>query len=375
MSEILKEHLGYVSDAGRTELFKTAVMNAVRPGDHVVDLGCGSGVLGLLCLHAGAGRVTAIDSTPALEIARESLTRAGWGPKVDFIHGYSTQVELAFKADVVICDNVGYFGFDYRLIQTLADARRRFLKPGGRLIPSRLRLLLGVVESEKCWRLADGWQASGIPAEYQWLRRYGVNTKHAVNLAAVDVLAGPVELACVDLHADNPDFYSWTAELTMARDGLMHGLAGWFECELVEGVWMTNSPTSAQAIKRQQAFLPIELPLPVKAGDVVSATVMARPVDSLTAWEVRHPASGKTFRQSTWQGDLLMHDHLFKSSPDYVPQLTRLAHARQFVLGSCDGHRTVRQIQEKVLLEYSNLFPSPSEITRFVMTTLGKNTA
>ena len=69
------------------------------------------------------------------------------------------------------------------------------------------------------------------------------------------MLAGPAELGCIDLRVDNPEFFSWTVELTVARDGTLHGLAGWFECELAENVWMTNSPLSAQAIKRSQAFL------------------------------------------------------------------------------------------------------------------------
>ena len=58
------------------------------------DVGCGSAVLGLLCLQAGAGHVDAVDSTAAIEIARQSLTRAGWGDKASFIHGKSFQVDL-----------------------------------------------------------------------------------------------------------------------------------------------------------------------------------------------------------------------------------------------------------------------------------------
>ena len=374
MSSVLDEHLGYVADAVRLEQFRSAVAQVVQPGDRVVDVGCGSAVLGLLCLQAGAGHIDAIDSTAAIEIARQSLTRAGWGDKASFIHGKSFQVGLPEAVDVVICDHVGYFGFDYGLIEIMADVRRRFLKPGGRLIPGRLRLQLGAVESDKCWQLAEGWQASGIPGEFHWLRQHGINTKYAVNLQAEEVLAGPAELACIDLQVENPDFFSWTVELTMARDGILHGLAGWFECELAENVWMTNSPLSEQAIKRSQAFLPIDGPLVVKAGDIVNATVMARPADHLIAWEIRHPASGRKFSHSTWLGDLLMQEQLCKTRPDHVPQLSRVARAKALVMGYCDGQRSVGQIQEAVLREHPDLFPSAGEITRFVDAVLGGNT-
>ena len=203
---------------------------------------------------------------------------------------------------------------------------------------------------------------------------WGINTKYAVNLQANEVLAGPAELGCIDLRADNPEFFSWTADLTMSRHGTLHGLAGWFECELAENVWMTNSPLSAQAIKRSQAFLPIDGPLTVKAGEVISVTVMARPADHLIAWDVRHPASGRKFSHSTWLGDLLMQEQLNKTRPDHVPQLSRVARARALVMGYCDGQRSVGQIQSAVLQQHPNLFPSAAEITRFVASVLAGNT-
>jgi SAM-dependent methyltransferase len=374
LSNILDEHQGYVADAIRLDLFRSAIAHAVQPGDRVADVGCGSAVLGLLCLQAGAAHIDAIDSTAAIEIARQSLTKAGWGDKANFIHGKSFQVELAEPVDIVICDHVGYFGFDYGLIETMADARRRFLKPGGRMIPGRLRLQIGAVESDKCYQLAGGWAAPGIPSEFHWLRQHGINTKCAVNLKADEVLAGPAYLGCIDLQTDNPEFLSWTTEFTMPRDGVMHGLAGWFECELAENVWMTNSPLSGHAIMRPQAFLPIDGPLAVKAGDVIAANVMARPADNLIAWDVRHPASGRKFSHSTWLGDLLMQEQLAKTRPDHVPQLSRIARARVLVLGYCDGQRSVGQIQEAVLREHPLLFPSPAEINRFVAAVLRGST-
>ena len=137
---------------------------------------------------------------------------------------------------------------------------------------------------------------------------------------------------------------------------------------------MTNSPLAAQPIKRPQAFLPIDGPLEVKQGDVISATVMARPADHLIAWDVRHPASGRKFSHSTWLGDLLMQEQLAKIRPDHVPQLSRVARAKAVVLDYCDGHRTVAQIQAVVLREHPDLFPSPAEISRFVAAVLSSST-
>jgi protein arginine N-methyltransferase 1 len=371
---MLDEHLGYVADRTRLELFETAIQTTLKPGDRVVDLGCGTGVLGLKCLQAGASRVVAIDSTAMLEVARETFARAGMTDRVDFIRGDSLRVELPDRADLVICDQVGYFGFDYGIVHTLADARRRFLGPGGSLIPRTIRLQIGVVQSEKCRDKVDGWRADHVPAEVHWVRRLGVNTKHDCELGSDELLSGAAVLGDIDLSSDNPEFFSWTAELRIERDGVMHGLAGWFECELAERVWMTNSPLADRAIDRPQVFLPLDEPVEVKEKSAVRATVMARPAEHLVAWVVEVPGSGQRFSHSTWEGMMLTPEDLVRANPDGVPRLSREGEARMTVLGYCDGRRTVREIEQAVLRDHPDLLPSTGEISRFVAQALGRDT-
>ena len=370
---MLDEHLGYVSDSIRLAGYQAAIAKVVAKGSTVADLGSGSGVLGLLCLQAGAGRLFAVDDSDMLEVARETLTRSGYGDCSSFIRGKSSQIELPERVDVVICDHVGYFGFDYGVVEFFADARKRFLKPGGTLIPSSIRLNVSAVGAQRCDELVNGWCAEGIPEDFHWLRTHAVNTKHAVNLERGDVLAAPAVLGDIDLHADNPEFFSWNAELRIERDGLMHGLAGWFECELAEGVWMTNSPQAEAPIRRSQAFLPIDEAVEVKAGDTVRATVMARPADHLIAWVVEFPATGQRFAHSTWQGQLLTREQLMQRNPAHVPQLGRKGQATATVLGYCDGQRTVAEIEKAVLHDHPDLFPSAGEISGFVAKILGRD--
>ena len=370
---MLEEHLGYVADAVRLERYQSAIGKLLAAGDVVADLGCGSGVLGLLCLQAGAGHVFAVDDSAITDVARDSLQRAGQGERATFIRGKSSQIELPERVDVVICDHVGYFGFDYGIVGFLEDARKRFLKPGGKLIPSRIRLNVAAVGSKQCDELANAWQSENIPQAFHWLREHAVNTKHAVSLERADVFCAPAVLGDIDLYANHPDFFSWNAELHIERDGLMHGLGGWFECELAEGVWMTNSPLAEPAIQRNQAFLPIDEAMQVKAGERVRVTIMARPADHLIAWVVEFPATGRRFAQSTWQGQLLTLEQLLQANPERVPQLGRKGRATATILAYCDGQRTVAQIEAAVLRDHPDLFPSPEEISRFVATVLGRD--
>ena len=370
MKEILDEHICYLADTRRLDRYRAAVSATVAVGDIVADVGCGTGILGLLCLQAGAGRVEAIDASGAIDIARQSLASAGFAERVHLIHGSSFQIALPERVDVVICDHVGYFGFDYGLVETLADARRRFLKASGRMIPDRLRLHVAAVQFAPCQQLVNAWAAPEIPVEFQWLRQYSVNSKYAVNLAPPDLLSAPAELGCIDLATDNPEFFSWSATLTASSDGIMHGVAGWFDCRLADAVWMTNSPVAADAITRPQAFLPLEHPVSVATGDHIAVTVMTRPGDQLLAWDVQHSASGQRFSHSTRLGDLLRLEQLQRTRPDYVPRLSDAALARRVVLGYFDGKRTVAQIRADVKREHPHLLPTETATDRLISTVL-----
>lgn len=373
MSIVLDEHLGYVADATRLEQFKAAISLVVKPGCRVADLGCGSGILGLLCLQAGASHVCFVDDGAMLDVARQALVRAGLADRASFVRGRSQQLSLAERVDVVICDHVGCLGFDYGIQDLLEDARRRFLKPGGKLIPSRARLELAAIESKACRQRSQGWCADTVPVEFRWLGEYAVNTAHHVVLERANLLGGPAILGHMDFGADQAGFFSWAVDLDIERDGVLDGVGGWFDCELAEGFWMTNSPLAGKPIDRSQVFLPIGESVPVRAGDRIKASLMVRPAESLIAWIVEVPSVGRRFSHSTWQGMLLSPEDMLRSNPERVPRRNGASLAREVVLGYCDGRRTVREIEAVVLLKHPDLFPSASEVSRFVAQVLHRD--
>ena len=118
---MLNQHLDYLSDRRRLSSFKDSIGRVVRDGDRVIDLGCGSGVLGLMSLRAGASHVYAIDDTAMVTIARQTFKREGLANKATFFSVKSFLAELPETADVVVCDHVGYFGFDYGIVDVLRD--------------------------------------------------------------------------------------------------------------------------------------------------------------------------------------------------------------------------------------------------------------
>ena len=366
------EHLVYVSDPARIEAYRSAVARAVRDGILVADVGCGTGVLGLMCLQAGAARVYAIDSTSMIDVARTTFSNAGLLERVVFTRSPSARTVLPERVDLVICDQVGYFGFDAGIVQCYADARRRFLKPGGMMIPARLRLYAAPVESANSYRQVASWEEDPVPPALRWVAECAANTRHAVRFKPAELLGPPVRLGEIDLYADDARLFSWNASLPIERSGTLHGIAGWFECELAPGVWMTNSPLAERPIQRPQALLPIREAATVNEGESLTVSVIAKPRDEILAWVVE-TTSGRRFSQSTWHSAPLVAEQIERADADRVPRRNREGLARLTVLGYCDGRRTAREIEELVLLEHPDLFPSPEESSRFVVDVLQKD--
>ena len=206
------------------------------------------------------------------------------------------------------------------------------------------------------------------------MRDYSINAKHAINLEREDLLSPAVALGDINLYSDSPGFFAWKVEFRVERDGAANGVAGWFDCELAGNVWMSNSPLAQEPIQRPQAFLPISEAVPVKGGDTVKATIMARPADRMIAWVVEFPRTGQRFSQSTWQGMLLTEGDFVRANPGHVPRLSHEGRARLIVLGYCNGNRTAQEIAHAVLRDHPGLFPSQTEISEFVLDALRRDT-
>ena len=372
LSKILDEHLGYISDTVRLEHFRQAIALSVRPGDIVLDVGCGFAVLGLMCLEAGAARVYGIDHTDAIEIARETAVRAGFGERYHCIREHSFRAELPEQVDVIICDHVGYFGFDYGIIDILGDARRRFLKPGGRVIPGRIDLQIAGIASAAAREKAMAWSAPPIPAAFHWLEEYGINSRHRTTFSADNVLVPAANLGTIDLSADSPDHFSFTADLIATRSDEVDGLGGWFDCELAMGVRMTNSPLNRGHIDRKQVFLPFASPLAIKPGDTMRVKLVLRHDVTVITWSARNLSSGEQRRQSTWRSQILSEADR-SGKLDRVPQLGREGKARRIVLDYIDGMRTAQEIEQAVLRDHPGLFPSADQVIAFVRGELARN--
>ena len=80
----------------------------IHPGDTVIDVGCGSGVLSFVAERMGAAHVIGVDlSEEAIEVAKRNAERLGVSDRVEFRVGDLLEPVKDIQADVIIGDVSG----------------------------------------------------------------------------------------------------------------------------------------------------------------------------------------------------------------------------------------------------------------------------
>ena len=81
----------------------------VRPGDDVIDVGCGTGILSIIAAKLGARRVFGVDVAPdVVEVASRNAVRHGVSETVTILHGdLFAPLTDEVRADVIIGDVSG----------------------------------------------------------------------------------------------------------------------------------------------------------------------------------------------------------------------------------------------------------------------------
>jgi len=369
VSRVIDEHRHYLRDRHRVSAYERAIREVVRPGDVVVDLASGTGILGMLACRAGAARVYAIEEGGIAGLARQIARANGFERIITSVRGNSRHVSLPELADVVVCDQIGGFGLEAGVLEIAKDARRRFLRPGGRLVPSAVELVVAPVENAGLHGRVRFWK--GRPADFDCAPAADVaaNTGYPARFRPEHLLSAPVSAATIDLVTDPPVPLQLSGAMRASRAGVLHGIAGWFVARLSPHVTMTNSPLSAECIFRRQVFFPISEAVPIEAGATVDVSMRILPADTMYAWDVRVvPLTSPpvTFHHTTLRGMLLVREDLARTNPAHRPTLTRRGVARLSVLQLCDGAHTLTDIERAVYDAYRELFDSPADAAIFV---------
>lgn len=275
-------HIRMLNDRDRTTRYQRAIRSIVKPGDVVVDIGTGSGVMAASAALAGAARVYAIERTDMAKVARRVFEANHLADRITVIEAQSTDVELPERADVLISEIIGDDPLAEDVLAVTNDAILRLLKPSARMIPSLLRLYALPFAAPADFVSSTVADATTL---HGWRELYGIDfSPLLVGASAQDhharisscktrewqALGNPVELASLDLSAPNPLTLEVRGRFDIEQSSILNAILLYFSAQLAPDVGLSTAPALATATSNWSSVVWLPgTPRPVSAGDQV----------------------------------------------------------------------------------------------------------
>ncbi len=360
--ETLRYHHEMLKDTVRVESYQKAILQVVRKGDVVLDLGCGTGVLSLFACMAGARRVYAVEAEPVIEIAMRVIEDNGYADRIIFLNDWSTYVDLPEKVDVIVTETIGNLGFEEGILDWVADARRRFLKDEGRVIPQEVELFMAPVRYDLDRDRTSAWVENYRGLDFSSVRDIAINQVFPIRLDQADLLGPGAPMLKVDLREDVKDLYKGRNSIQIEQDGVLQGLGGWFRSVLVDDVSITNAPPN-QTPSWWHVFFNLEATLEVQKGDYLLLEASTKPSGGEWSWKVKRqpeaPDPGDEVVE--WDFEHQMVDGEIMPGRegrdfDIRPTLDSDALLDLHLLQAMDGNHSIREIAEELIQKFPGTF-------------------
>ncbi len=278
-------HIKMLNDRKRTEGLIAAIRETIIPGDIVLDIGTGTGVLAIAAALAGARHVYAIEAGAIGRVAREVVAANNLQERITIIEGWSTQIHLPELADLFVSEIIGNDPYAERVLEVTLDARRRLLKADARQVPRSIEI----------WGLPVSIPPAQInknrfctELQHDWLEWYGIDFGPLVECASGksshflakphitrdwETFAPPVLLARTDLRNFRDTSIATTTAAVANRAGIVTGLVIFFRSQLSEHYELSTEPaesTAENSWRNRTEILPYQLA--VQPGSRLSIT-------------------------------------------------------------------------------------------------------
>ena len=373
----LRAYGDMISDRGRFDAYANAIARAVRPGDVLLEIGCGPAVFALLACRAGAARVYAIETEDVVHLAKQLASANGLAERIKFLQSDSRRTELPERVDVIVSDIRGTLPLFEHAIPSLEDARQRLLAPGGILIPQRDTLMVALAEADVYYSsLTAPWNLSMQDLDLSSSLSLILNENYGVRFTREQLLTEPKNWCVLDYAAGVQKPGAANLSFRVVRPGVAHGLCLWFETQLFEGIGYSSGPGGASTIYGQ-AFLPWLEAVKVVEGQEIQVELHADLVggDYVWRWNTRidiPDSNRRHFRQSTFQGANFAPHSLRRRGADFVPSLSETGEAERWLLQAMDGKASLQEIAQEAAERFPKLFSGWDEAFRRAAELSGK---
>jgi len=254
-----------LKDGVRTNSYRKAIVEngQLFKGKTVLDVGCGTGILSMFCVQAGASHVYAVDCSDIINQAKQIIKDNGFSEKITCIQAKVEDMTLPCKVDIIVSEWMGYFLLYESMLNTVIYARDHFMKPGGILLPDKANMYIAGIED----------------AEYKqtkiefWNNVYGYDMSCIKNIALREPLVDIVEngaivtsahkFLSIDLNTVKVEDLTFTSQFSVkaTRNDFVHAFIAWFDIEFsacFRPITFSTGPGSKYTHWKQTVFYTTE---------------------------------------------------------------------------------------------------------------------
>jgi type I protein arginine methyltransferase len=361
------------------QAYRAAIHQRVKPGDVVLDLGAGTGILSFHACQAGASRVYAVEHGDVANLIPQIAADNGMDNRILVRKGWSLDLDLPERADVVIASMLDSFGINTNMLESVQDACNRLLKPGGILIPATVCLSYCPVEIPEWYRTnIDCWNAPRFGFRMQAARVVATNQPSAMKIRKEALLATSLSFDEIDLMQIESTSVSAKGSFLVSRPGVFHALAGWFDTTMAEGIRCGNSPLDGSRLPWANMIFPVERAVDVNEGDRIEASLRAVtiPRGMVWVWDARVlDCAGELkadFHHSSFHGEMTSKDDLTRVGSSFIPVSSERNKAALMVLQCCDGKSSISDIAAKVRASFPELLANQPAAEAFAASILSQ---
>ena len=224
LTDALIYHHSMLQDEVRTSRFLQAILRAVEPGDVVLDIGSGTGILALFACLAGAKHVYAVEQGPVIEVARQICLDNGFADRITFFNDWSNNIELPEPADVLVTETIGNAAFDEGILGWVHDAKERLLTPKARIIPQSVELMVAPVKSPLDFDLVREWHQNLYGFDFSAARQAMARKLIWTQLSEKALLSEPARVDHVHFDQEMRLDAGGKVGFEVNRSGWFHGL-------------------------------------------------------------------------------------------------------------------------------------------------------
>lgn len=289
----IEYHRTLIADHVRNTAFAEALAKVIVKGKTVVaDIGAGTGLLGLMAAKLGAREVYLYETAEVAAVAEAHL-KANGARNCHLIPCHSTEMHDPPQVDVIVSETLGNYALEEDIIETLNDARARFLKPGGLILPASITQFASPVTSQRIADELSVWDHTGFGIDLSIAKTMSLNNAYVRTLQPDELLGGTANAKVwdtVDLtrpaKANRKGEASWTLDLPAT----IHGFATWWTAGLASGITLSTAP-DAPATHWEQLYFPLASPIEGKSGETVALSLRSKSsIEAGThlAWTATH---------------------------------------------------------------------------------------